>query len=236
MDVQMPEMDGLEATRRLRDLAPGLPVIGQTAHALLEEREKCRIAGMVDHLCKPIDLEDLVAAVLRHARRGSAEAGIASADLHAPGSPPEVAARISSGILDWSALTERFHGNRDIRRTTCRNRPDWQSGDAGASAPMGGRGQPGGDRHRRPPDQGDRRGAEGRRHGGAGRAYPASGARWGPRRGRARVAAGRRPGKAARGRSRRVSMAESEIERSGSSNMLAPLDFSPRPVAPLAAA
>ena len=47
MDVQMPLLDGLETTRRLRRLAPRLPVIGVTAHALPEEHARCIEAGMV---------------------------------------------------------------------------------------------------------------------------------------------------------------------------------------------
>ena len=69
MDLQMPVMDGYAATAQIRQLAPGLPVIGQTAHALAEERNRCLAAGMVDHVAKPIDLEVLVALILRHARR-----------------------------------------------------------------------------------------------------------------------------------------------------------------------
>ena len=68
-DIQMPEMDGYEATRQLHALAPDLPVIGLTAHALAEERARCLAAGMVEHVAKPIDIEVLVAAILRHARR-----------------------------------------------------------------------------------------------------------------------------------------------------------------------
>ena len=66
MDVQMPRMDGLEATRRIAAIAPGLPVIGFTAHAMIEERDKCFAAGMVDHVAKPVDIDTLVAAILRH--------------------------------------------------------------------------------------------------------------------------------------------------------------------------
>jgi PAS domain S-box-containing protein len=66
MDIQMPEMNGYEATRRILDLAPGLPVIGQTAHAFAEEKRACLESGMVDHLAKPIDPEALVAAILKH--------------------------------------------------------------------------------------------------------------------------------------------------------------------------
>ncbi|HYR25021.1 MAG TPA: ATP-binding protein, partial [Aquabacterium sp.] len=68
MDIQMPGMDGYEATRRLRGLAPDLPVIGQTAHAMPEEHAKCLGAGMVDLVVKPIDFAQLVETVGRHVR------------------------------------------------------------------------------------------------------------------------------------------------------------------------
>jgi signal transduction histidine kinase len=65
MDMQMPEMDGLEATRRLRRL--GLPrqphVIGVTANAFAEDREACIAAGMNDFLSKPISLRHLGGAL-----------------------------------------------------------------------------------------------------------------------------------------------------------------------------
>jgi CheY-like chemotaxis protein/anti-sigma regulatory factor (Ser/Thr protein kinase) len=69
MDVQMPVMDGYAATRRIRELAPELPVVGQTAHALAEDRARCLAAGMVDHIAKPADIAELVAVIRRHARR-----------------------------------------------------------------------------------------------------------------------------------------------------------------------
>ncbi len=73
MDVQMPVMDGYEATRRILELAPGLPVIGQTAHAFAEERDKCFAAGMVRHIAKPIDPQALPALILQvlAAKRGA---------------------------------------------------------------------------------------------------------------------------------------------------------------------
>jgi len=66
MDIQMPEMDGFEATRRILELAPDLPIIAQTAHAFSEEREKCFAAGMVDHIAKPIDPEALAEIIRLH--------------------------------------------------------------------------------------------------------------------------------------------------------------------------
>ena len=62
----MPRMDGYEATRRILELAPDLPIIGQTAHALGEDRDKCLAAGMVAHIAKPIDPAALVDLVRRH--------------------------------------------------------------------------------------------------------------------------------------------------------------------------
>lgn len=72
MDVQMPVMNGLDATRAILEIDPALPVVGQTGHALEEEREKGRRAGMVEQLGKPLDPDLLVATVDKWARRGRA--------------------------------------------------------------------------------------------------------------------------------------------------------------------
>ena len=67
MDLQMPEMDGFEATRRIRASHPhdAPPVIAVSASALLRDREACLAAGMVDHIAKPIERDRLVAALLQ---------------------------------------------------------------------------------------------------------------------------------------------------------------------------
>ena len=65
MDLEMPEMDGRQATRRIRASYPYLPIIGLTAHASDSEREKSFASGMNDQLVKPVMPEELVAAILR---------------------------------------------------------------------------------------------------------------------------------------------------------------------------
>ena len=70
MDVQMPGMDGITATRRIRETwsSDRLPIIAMTAHAFAEERRNCLDAGMDDHLAKPVDPAHLIATLKRWLR------------------------------------------------------------------------------------------------------------------------------------------------------------------------
>ena len=61
MDIQLPEMDGLEATKLIKKSKPEIPIIAQTAYALSGEKEKCMNAGCDDYISKPIDISELMA-------------------------------------------------------------------------------------------------------------------------------------------------------------------------------
>ncbi|BDU77462.1 response regulator [Mesoterricola sediminis] len=67
MDLQMPVMDGYEATRRVRadPALAGLPILAMTAHAMAQERARCEQLGMNDYITKPIDPADLYARLAR---------------------------------------------------------------------------------------------------------------------------------------------------------------------------
>ena len=77
MDVQMPEMDGFEATAAIRDKekhsGSHLPVIAMTAHAMVGDRERCLAAGMDDYITKPIRPDDLTAVLARHSPKDLTE-------------------------------------------------------------------------------------------------------------------------------------------------------------------
>jgi CheY-like chemotaxis protein len=111
MDVQMPEMDGLEATRQIRQhrSAENLPVIALTAHALEEERQRCLAAGMNDHVTKPIDPATLAATLGRWIRpRPPARTTKDRAD---GGELP-----VSLPPFDITAALTRLNGKRDLLR------------------------------------------------------------------------------------------------------------------------
>jgi two-component system sensor histidine kinase/response regulator len=75
MDMQMPVMDGIEATRVIRSdpRLQDLPIIAMTANAMASDREHCLKAGMNDHIGKPIDPDELFSVLLRWARPGAVE-------------------------------------------------------------------------------------------------------------------------------------------------------------------
>ena len=116
MDIQMPEMDGYEATRQILRLAPGLPVVGLTAYAMSEERERSRAAGMLDHVAKPVERETLIAAILRQVRP---DASPIAAETAVPLPSAEEtegsdAADLPECFIDWRTLEAKYLGQRDF--------------------------------------------------------------------------------------------------------------------------
>jgi signal transduction histidine kinase/ActR/RegA family two-component response regulator len=79
MDCQMPELDGFEATARIRDLdgeRSNVPIVAMTADAMPGDRERCLNAGMSDYLSKPVNLEDLQQAAERWIAQEQAAAAV----------------------------------------------------------------------------------------------------------------------------------------------------------------
>ncbi|MEI6414717.1 MAG: response regulator [Pseudomonadota bacterium] len=72
MDMQMPDMDGLEAAQRIRavERMQSTPIIAMTANARLSDKQACLAAGMNDHVAKPIDVDSLIETLLRHVKGG----------------------------------------------------------------------------------------------------------------------------------------------------------------------
>ena len=103
MDLQMPEINGFEATATIRQKERGtdrhIPIIALTAHALKGDRERCIEAGMDDYVSKPIESQKLFDAV---------EAAAAQS------APATTNGRSHRGVLDIDALVKSFEGDREL--------------------------------------------------------------------------------------------------------------------------
>ena len=120
MDCEMPELDGYEATRRIRQpgsgvLNPLIPVIAMTAHALQGARDKCLRAGMNDYMSKPIE-KGRLASALQHwlpPPEEPAAEHLPAFDVPASGSPPAA----SMVIFNPAGLLDRLQGDAGMART-----------------------------------------------------------------------------------------------------------------------
>ncbi len=131
MDLQMPEMDGYEATRRIRDdeRLKRLPVIAMTAHAMADEREQCLAAGMNEHVPKPIDPVHLY-NVLRRWLEPTDEPS--PPPRVAPTDEPPIALPESLPGIDLRWGLERVGGNRTLYLNLLREFVANHSGDVDA--------------------------------------------------------------------------------------------------------
>lgn len=125
MDIQMPEMDGLEAAAAIRqiDAVTGrrVPIVAMTAYGLADDRQRCLAAGMDQYLSKPIRAKELLALITKVAAAASeGDAGPAeprAAEVSAP-CPLENAGRqpADSGPVDWQAALAAVQGDRELLR------------------------------------------------------------------------------------------------------------------------
>ena len=120
MDVQMPEMDGLEATRRIRDPQSAVqqhevPIIAMTAHAMRGDRERCLEAGMNDYVTKPVSAQALADALERWLPREDTVT-LAHAPAGRGAASPATAEEAEAPVFDKAGMMTRLMDDEDLAR------------------------------------------------------------------------------------------------------------------------
>ncbi|WP_158947013.1 hybrid sensor histidine kinase/response regulator [Pseudodesulfovibrio cashew] len=114
MDIQMPEMGGIDATRCIREgrakgVDPSIPIIALTAYAMKGDKERMFEAGMDDYVSKPVEMKELSAAIAR-----TVAAHTPNEPRSKPAMPSRPAARKETVSLDMDSLISRFEGNTEL--------------------------------------------------------------------------------------------------------------------------
>ncbi|SKA71139.1 Signal transduction histidine kinase [Paucidesulfovibrio gracilis DSM 16080] len=116
MDIQMPGMDGYEATRRIRNLPEHqkLPIIAMTAHALNVDKKRSKAAGMNDHVSKPIDPEELMLTLARWIKPNSAPEASSAPVASMPSAEYAAASVPRIPGMDTETALRRVRGNHQL--------------------------------------------------------------------------------------------------------------------------
>ena len=130
MDMQMPVMDGIDATRILRDKKFGKPIIALTANAMKEDRIRCYSAGCTGFLSKPVDFKDLYEVLLEHLGNAAEEYIARKSEAKTDNNDSDSAPIVSklSGDPDFEDIVEIFIENLRKRQMDIQNalkNKDW---------------------------------------------------------------------------------------------------------------
>jgi len=133
MDMQMPVMDGLTATRAIRQNSQfkDLPIIAMTANVMAGDYENCLEAGMNDHLAKPIDPDKLFEALLRWIPARTEAPNVAAAPVAVAQRPPADSAPLEIPGIDTQSALKRTGGNRQRYLSLLRRFAESQVGAVG---------------------------------------------------------------------------------------------------------
>jgi signal transduction histidine kinase/DNA-binding response OmpR family regulator/HPt (histidine-containing phosphotransfer) domain-containing protein len=131
MDMQMPVMDGITATREIRSLSEyaGLPIVAMTANAMSGDRERCVVAGMNDHVAKPIEPQELYDALLKwvRPRKGLGEASMRPS-MAAPEADADAGSPFAIEGVQVAGALRRLRGNTALYRSLLRKFATGQRG------------------------------------------------------------------------------------------------------------
>ena len=109
MDIQMPELDGIEATRIIRDPSSkvknhNIPIIAMTAHSMKGDKERCIKSGMDDYISKPVDINQIGKMLKKHL-------SLKKSKEKSPGPVKKVA---QTKIFNWNNMLFRFEGDEEF--------------------------------------------------------------------------------------------------------------------------